>query len=81
MGISANKLKRTLGVVEVDETLVVGKAIGRGSGYQRNKTWVASAFQRGGRLRVECMDRHLEEPYGNSTIGTPRKSSWTPSSA
>lgn len=81
-GISANQLKRTLGVgyktawylchrireamgndpaegpallgvVEVDETLVGGKAKGKGRGYIGNKTWVAGAIQRDGQLRVE----------------------------
>ena len=81
-GISANQLKRTIGVsyktawylchrirsamghsepdgptlfgvVEVDETLVGGKAKGKGSGYRGNKTWVAGAIQRGGKVRLE----------------------------
>lgn len=81
-GMSANQLKRTLGVqyrtawylchrireamgndpftgptllgvVEVDETLVGGKAKGKGSGYRGNKTWVAGAIQREGKVRVE----------------------------
>ena len=81
-GVSANQLKRTLGVayktawhlchrireamgndpftgptlfgvVEVDETLVGGKAKGKGRGYRGNKTWVAGAIQRGGQVRIE----------------------------
>ena len=81
-GISANQLKRTLGVayktawylchrireamgndplegpalvgvVEVDETYVGGKARGRGRGYVGNKVIVAGALQRDGQLRVE----------------------------
>ena len=39
------------GVVEVDETLVGGK--GKGKGYRANKTWVAGAVQRDGRVRLE----------------------------
>ena len=41
------------GVVEVDETLVGGKRKGRGHGYRGNKTWVAGAIQRGGKVRLE----------------------------
>ena len=41
------------GVVEVDETLVGGKAKGKGRGHRRNKTWVAGAIQRGGQVRLE----------------------------
>ena len=81
-GMSANQLKRTLGVqyrtawhlchrireamgndpftgptlvgfVEVDETLVGGKVKGKGRGYRGNKTWVAGAIERGGRVRIE----------------------------
>ena len=81
-GMSANQLKRTLGVayrtawylchrlreamgndpldgptlvgvVEVDETLVGGKAKGKGRGYRDNKTLVAGALQRGGEVRLE----------------------------
>ena len=81
-GISANQMKRTLGVsyqtawhlchriraamgndtltgptllgvVEVDETLVGGKAKGKGRAYKDNKTWVAGTIQRGGKVRVE----------------------------
>ena len=42
-----------VGVVEVDETLVGGKAKGKGHGYKGNKQWIAGAIQRGGKLRVE----------------------------
>ena len=42
-----------LGVVEVDETLVGGKTKGKGRAYKSNKTWVAGAIQRGGRIRLE----------------------------
>ena len=81
-GVSANQLKRTLGIsyktawylchrirsamghndpdgptlfgiVEVDETLVGGKTKGMGRGFRRNKTWVAGAIQRGGKVRLE----------------------------
>ena len=81
-GISANQMKRTLGVsyktawylchrirqamgnepfegptlvgvVEVDETLVGGKKKDVGHGYKGNKTWIAGAIQRGGKVRVE----------------------------
>lgn len=81
-GMSANQLKRTLGVsyktawylchrireamgneplegptllgiVEVDETLIGGKVKGKGHGYKGNKTWVAGAIQRGGKIRLE----------------------------
>jgi transposase-like protein len=81
-GISANQLKRTLGVnyrtawylchrireamghsaltgpslvgiVEVDETLIGGKAKGKGRGYRGNKTLVAGALQRNGEIRLE----------------------------
>ncbi len=42
-----------LGVVEVDETLVGGKAKNKGKGYRGNKTWVAGAIQRDGQVRLE----------------------------
>ena len=42
-----------LGVVEVDETLVGGKTKGKGRAYKGNKTWVAGAIQRDGKLRLE----------------------------
>ena len=42
-----------LGIVEVDETLVGGKTKGRGRAYKGNKTWVAGAIQRGGRIRLQ----------------------------
>ncbi len=81
-GMSANQLKRTLGInyrtawylchrireamgnapmegpslvgiVEVDETLIGGKAKGKGRGYRDNKTLVAGALQRDGEIRLE----------------------------
>ena len=42
-----------LGIVEVDETLVGGKTKGKGRAYKGNKTWVAGAIQRGGRIRLQ----------------------------
>ena len=42
-----------VGVVEVDETLIGGKAKGKGRGYRGNKTWVAGAIQRAGQVRIE----------------------------
>ena len=42
-----------LGIVEVDETLVGGKAKGKGRAYKGNKTWVAGAVQRNGGIRLE----------------------------
>ena len=42
-----------LGVVEVDETLIGGKKKGKGRAYKGNKTWVAGAIQRGGKVRIE----------------------------
>ena len=79
-GMSANQLKRTLGVqyktawhlchrireamgndpftgptlvgvVEVDETMIGGKA--KGENWRDNKQWVAGAVERGGRIRLE----------------------------
>ncbi|MCY3656219.1 MAG: IS1595 family transposase [Chloroflexi bacterium] len=41
------------GVVEVDETLVGGKARGKGRGHRGNKFWVAGAIQRDGQVRLE----------------------------
>ncbi len=42
-----------VGVVEVDETLIGGKTKGKGTAYKGNKTWVAGAIQRGGKVRLE----------------------------
>ena len=42
-----------VGIVEVDETLVGGKKKGKGRAYKGNKTWVAGAIQRGGKVRIE----------------------------
>ncbi|MDE2872108.1 MAG: IS1595 family transposase [Gemmatimonadota bacterium] len=79
-GVSANQLKRMLGVqyktawhlchrireamgndpftgptlvgiVEVDETMIGGKA--KGENWRDNKQWVAGAVERGGRIRLE----------------------------
>ena len=99
-GISANQLKRTLGVsyktawylchrirqamgndpltgptllgiVEVDETLVGGKTKGKGRAYKGNKTWIAGAIQRGGRIRVERIPnvrRHTLHDFISRTV-------------
>ena len=40
-----------VGVVEVDETMIGGKR--RGEDWRENKTWVAGAIERGGRVRFE----------------------------
>ena len=79
-GISANQLRRTLGVapktawhlchrireamgndpftgptlvgvVEMDQTMIGGKK--KGENWRDNKTWVAGAIERGGRVRIE----------------------------
>ena len=79
-GMSANQLKRSLGVqyktawhlchrirkamgndpftgptlvgvVEMDQTLIGGKA--KGKDWRENKTWVAGAIERGGKVRIE----------------------------
>ncbi len=42
-----------VGVVEVDETFVGGKARGKGRGYRGNKAIVAGAIQRDGKVRLE----------------------------
>ena len=99
-GISANQLKRTLGVayrtawylchrirqamgndpfegptllgiVEVDETLVGGKTKGKGRAYKGNKTWIAGAVQRGGKIRVERISdvrRHTLHDFIRRTV-------------
>ena len=40
-----------VGVVEMDETMIGGKT--KGDNWRENKTWVAGAVERGGRIRIE----------------------------
>ena len=59
------------GVVEVDETLVGGKAKGAGRGSRKNKTWVAGAVQRGGKVRLERIPnirRHTLHDFIRRTV-------------
>ena len=42
-----------VGIIEVDETLMGGKRKNVGRGYRKNKTWLAGALQRGGKVRLE----------------------------
>lgn len=44
-----------VGVVEVDETLIGGKAKGMGSGYRGNKSVVIGAVQRGGKISLRVI--------------------------
>ena len=60
-----------LGVVEVDETLVGGRKRNRGRAYKGNKTWVAGAIQRGGKVRVERIPnirRHTLHDFIHRTV-------------
>ena len=41
------------GIVEVDETIIGGKTKGKGRRYMGNKTIIAGAIQRGGKVRAE----------------------------
>ena len=59
------------GVVEVDETLVGGRKRGTGRGYRGNKTWVAGAIQRGGKVRLERIPnvrRHTLHDFVKRTV-------------
>ena len=59
------------GIVEVDETLVGGKAKGVGRGSRKNKTWVAGAIQRGGKVRLERIPdvrRHTLHDFISRTV-------------
>ena len=40
-----------VGVIEMDETMIGGKT--KGDNWRENKTWVAGAVERGGRIRIE----------------------------
>ena len=42
-----------VGIIEVDETYIGGKAKGKGRGYVGNKIIVAGAIERGGKVRME----------------------------
>ena len=58
-----------VGVVEVDETMIGGKAKGRA--YKSNKVWVAGAIQRGGTIRVERIPnirRHTLHDFIRRTV-------------
>ena len=60
-----------LGVVEVDETLIGGKTRGRGRAYKGNKTWIAGAIQRGGKVRMERIPnvrRHTLHAFIQRTV-------------
>ena len=108
-GMSANQLKRTLGVqyktawylchrireamgndsfagptlfgiVEVDETMVGGKARGKGSGYKGNKHWVAGAIERGGRVRIERVPdirKHTLQDFVRRTVSDEAEAVYT----
>ena len=59
------------GVVEVDETLVGGRKRGTGRGYRGNRTWVAGAIQRGGKVRLERIPnvrRHTLHDFVKRTV-------------
>ncbi len=71
MGNDAFDGPTLFGVVEVDETLVGGKRKGRGRGYRGNKTWVAGAIQRGGKVRLERIPnirRHTLHDFISRTV-------------
>ena len=60
-----------VGVVEVDETLVGGRTRGKGTAYKGNKTWVAGAIQRGGKVRLERIPdirRHTLHDFISRTV-------------
>lgn len=108
-GMSANQLKRTLGVqyktawhlchrireamgndpftgptlfgiVEVDETMVGGKARGKGAGYKGNKHWVAGAIERGGRVRIERVPdvrKHTLQDFVRRTVSDEAEAIYT----
>lgn len=108
-GMSANQLKRTLGVqyktawhlchrireamgndpftgptlfgiVEVDETMVGGKARGKGAGYKGNKHWVAGAIERGGRVRMERVPdirKHTLQDFVRRTVSDEAEAIYT----
>jgi transposase-like protein len=44
-----------VGIVEVDETLIGGKRVGKGRGYGENKSIVIGAVQRGGNIRLKVV--------------------------
>src|SRR5712671_6415033 len=54
-GISALQMKRTLDIVEVDETWVGGKTQGLGRGYKGNKAIAIGAVQRHGKIRLQVI--------------------------
>ena len=68
------------GIVEVDETMVGGKARGRGSGYKGNKHWVAGAIERGGRVRIERVPdirKHTLQDFVRRTVSDEAEAVYT----
>lgn len=67
-----------VGVIEMDETMIGGKR--RGEDWRENKTWVAGAIERGGRVRIERIPnirKHTIHDFVRRTVSNEAEAIYT----